>query len=344
MSILSLLLLSAAMVAAVAAATHALIPALRSWQLMDMPNHRSSHDAPTPRGGGLAPVALLLVVGALLAWQAPAPGLGVLIVAALGLALLSLADDRRSLSAAVRLGGHALAAALGVVLAVTQWPALFEGLVPGWLLFPALILGWIWFINLFNFMDGIDGITGVELVALGAGCAIVLLVHGTAADPNQEAGAIGRSIIVGGALLAACGAGFLTANWHPAKVFMGDVGSVPLGFLAGGLLIALATLGHVAPALILPAYYVTDATVTLAKRVIKRENLAEAHRSHAYQRATVKGLSHSAVCVRLALLNAVLLALALLAARWPVPATLAAYGLSGFVYSYLLHYERWRRP
>jgi len=117
-------------------------------------------------------------------------------------------------------------------------------------------LAWIWFINLYNFMDGIDGITGVETATIGLGLTLVSLVAGLAAP------VAGLGMAMAG---AACG--FLLWNWTPAKLFLGDVGSVPLGFLAGFLLLYLASEGHLAPAIILPLYYLFDAMATLLRRL-----------------------------------------------------------------------------
>jgi UDP-N-acetylmuramyl pentapeptide phosphotransferase/UDP-N-acetylglucosamine-1-phosphate transferase len=143
-----------------------------------------------------------------------------------------------------------------------------------WLAIGFLALIWLWFINLYNFMDGIDGITGVETASIGLGIALV------ASHSDATSGMVAPALCV-----AAGGIGFLVWNWHPAKVFLGDSGSVPLGLLIGGLLIDLLMQGHWTAALILPGYYWADASLTLAKRLLNGEKIWQAHRKHYYQRA-----------------------------------------------------------
>jgi len=339
MSLTWLLTATALMFVATAAASHALVPVLRRWQMLDMPNARSSHDRPTPRGGGIAPVGLLIVAGLGLSIDAQIAGLPALLGAALVLAGLSLVDDRRSVGIVPRLATQGGAVSFGLAAAVMHWPPILPGLAPGWIVLVLLGIAWLWFMNLFNFMDGIDGISGVALIGIGLGAAAVVLGQGLTAADSALAGAV----CVSGLMLAAAAAGFLTANWAVARVFLGDVGSIPLGFLAGALLIALASAGHVAAAMILPAYHVTDATITLARRIVRGEKLTEAHRTHAYQRATQKGLTHADVCIRIAMLKAALVSLALASAAAPLMAVVVAYGLSGMLYHYLLHHERFRR-
>lgn len=318
---------------AVAAGSLALSRILPRLNLIDRPVARSSHDVPTPRGGGIAPVMALLAAMAWLAARQPDLGLQVLAVAALGLAILSLRDDIASLAALPRLGGHALAVAAGVWTATVFWPTI----LPEWQ-YPALraaglFLCWLWFVNLFNFMDGIDGLSGLELGFIGLGAAAVAafgpLWTARAATPFDQA------LVWSGLTLAAAAGGFLVANWHPARVFLGDVGSVPLGFIAGGLLVALAAAGHASAAAILPAYYVVDATATLLRRMAAGERLADAHRSHAYQRAVQAGLSHAQVCAMIAVVNCVLLVLAVLSGWQPALCLVAAYLAAGAAYAAL---------
>lgn len=228
---------------------------------LDHPNDRSSHTIPTPRGGGLGVVPVILLIWCLFADYRP----WVLLSGALVLMLGSWIDDRRGLSPLTRLILQAaVAAAFTAVLPVAFWPLLF-----------VLWFALLWFVNLYNFMDGIDGITGVETVSLCLGIVLVSLISGAA-----------HPLIVPALIMAAGGLGFLVWNWHPAKVFLGDSGSVPLGLLIGGLLIELALAGQWQAALILPAYYLADATITLCARLLNGEKIWQAHRKHFYQRAT----------------------------------------------------------
>jgi UDP-N-acetylmuramyl pentapeptide phosphotransferase/UDP-N-acetylglucosamine-1-phosphate transferase len=278
--------------------TQAILPFLRAQTILDHPNERSSHETPTPKGGGLALMAVVLVVwvatglysesSAFLTWALP----GV----ALALAGLSWVDDLRGLPPITRLIAQIISVTIILLLRPTP-EIFFQGLLPHTL--DALLGGivWVWFINLFNFMDGIDGITGIKTIIIGVGVALI---------------GNGAEALLGG-ILAAAAAGFLKWNWHPAKVFMGDVGSIPLGFLLGWLLLNMAGDGHWAAAIILPTYYIADATITLIRRALKGENLLHAHRQHFYQQAVQRGLSHAKVTTMVAFLGVLLVTLAWLA-------------------------------
>lgn len=282
-----------------------LVPWLQKKAILDQPNERSSHTVPTPRGGGLAVVAAVLPLWGLVMALAPAsPARGVLLVLLLGgavLAGLSWMDDRHSLSAKKRL----LVQAALVGGAMLVWPSdltLFQGSQPLWLDRAVMALGWLWFLNLYNFMDGIDGITGVQTVSIAGGLALVALMSGLSLAPYPALAAV----------LAGAALGFLRWNWHPAKVFMGDVGSIPLGFWLGGLLLLVACEGAWGVALVLPGYYLADASLTLGKRWLRRENLAQAHRQHFYQVAVHGGRrTHAQVSQRVAVANTGLVVLAL---------------------------------
>ncbi len=286
--------------AAGALATYAILVWLRRRALLDHPNERSSHTVPTPRGAGLAVVPVVLIVWAMLAGLDAAPaGTWTTIVIALVLMIVSAIDDRVGLAPAVRLLAHAAAAVAGVA-ALPGDAMVLQGLVPPLADRILAALAWVWFINLYNFMDGIDGITGVETAAIGLGVALLAVVQSTADLPAAMA-------------VAAAGLGFLIWNWHPARIFMGDAGSVPLGFMLGWLLLALAARGAWAPALILPGYYLADATITLLVRIVAGEKIWQAHRRHFYQRALGGGAGHDAVAWRIAVADALLIVLAVAA-------------------------------
>jgi UDP-N-acetylmuramyl pentapeptide phosphotransferase/UDP-N-acetylglucosamine-1-phosphate transferase len=288
--------------------------------IIDRPNERSSHRIPTPRGAGIAVVPILLLAWAVLGLAAHATlTYGLVIAAAAMLAAVSWLDDVRGLPPAPRFLSH-IAAVVVVLLTVPGDWLVFQGTLP--LVLDRLVTGalWVWFINLYNFMDGIDGITAVETIGIGLGAAVVSAVAGGFA-------AAGVGVTPLALALAAAAAGFMVLNWHPARIFLGDVGSVPLGFAGGWLMIALAANGAWAAALILPAYYWADATRTLARRAARLEPIWRAHREHAYQKAVVAGDSHDTVVLYIAALNAALIVLAALAFRLPVSAlVLAAIG------------------
>ena len=287
--------------------------ALRVLGAVAHPNARSSHTVPTPNGGGVAPVAALLLAWGLAALTAPAAfGAGaaaperVLVIAA-ALAAMSFFDDLgRRLSPAVRLGAQVLAVAGGLA---TVPPGILLGL-PVWAEVAFTGLAWLWFINLFNFMDGIDGLAGTETIAIGFGAAVVAALL-----------ALAPIYTLYGLTAAAAALGFLMWNWRPAKVFLGDVGSVPLGYLLGWLLLQLAAHGGWAAALLLPLFFVADATVTLLRRLMHGAAPWRAHREHFYQRAAAAVGDHAAVVLWVASLDAALVTLALAATIVPTAAT-----------------------
>lgn len=276
------------------AATWALIGFLQRRQILDHPNHRSSHQQPTPRGGGIATVAALSCAWVIAAWLGLIPAHMLIVLAtAGGLGVICFIDDLRGLGARIRFSGQLLAVAIGLLILPAG--GLFSNSLP--VVLDLLITGfvWLWFINLFNFMDGIDGITGVETIVISGGLSGVVLVTG---GPDW--------MIPASLPIAAAALGFLVWNWHPARLFLGDVGSVPLGFLLGWLCIAMAAgspgVGSASwiAVLILPLYYFSDASYTLLARLLRRRNIFEAHREHAYQRAVIAGYRHDQVSIAVA--------------------------------------------
>ena len=299
-----------AVFAASAVLTGVVLERLRRHAVLDRPGPRSSHAVPTPRGGGIAVLSVLCPAWALAIVLAGATErLWVVLAVAVMLAALSWIDDLRGLAPAVRLPVHAVAVAIAVAAALAgDAPTVFQGLLPDWLDAVATGLLWLWFLNLFNFMDGIDAIAGSEAVSIGGGLALVLLLVWPAESALPFAWL--------GLGLAAAAAGFLLWNRPPAKVFLGDVGSIPLGFLIGWLLIEAARGGAWAAALILPAAFLADATWTLAARTLRGANPMEAHAEHVYQRAVREaGRSHGQVVTAMLVANAALIGLAIAAER-----------------------------
>ena len=287
--------------------TRIALDALRRRNVLDHPTDRSSHDAPTPRGGGIAIMATLVLIWGVVAIAASArpTGIAIVLFAAIGLSALSFIDDLRGLPVITRLAAQVVAVAIGLTALPADMPV-FQGLFQPTtdLLLTGLI--WLWFVNLFNFMDGIDGISSVEGAAIGIGVMLVALVGG-----------MGAEWALYGVALAGAVLGFLRWNWPPAQVFMGDVGSVGIGFLGGWLLLGLAANGQWVAALILPLYYLADATITLFRRLLRGERIWRAHRSHYYQRAVQTLGSHAAVSLGIAATNLSLVCLAVSAAAAP---------------------------
>jgi UDP-N-acetylmuramyl pentapeptide phosphotransferase/UDP-N-acetylglucosamine-1-phosphate transferase len=297
-----------------AAISVAIIIAILPWLqriALAKPNARSSHTVPTPQGGGIAVIAAsIIAIGGAFSLSAPAASgaasLLPLLVAVIVIAAVGATDDIRPIGVAPRFFLQALSVAL-VIFALPNelrvapfMPVFIERLL--------LTVGGLWFVNLVNFMDGLDWMTVAEVVPITAALAIF--------------GALGflpaaETIIS----LALCGAivGFAYFNRPAAKLFLGDVGSLPIGLLLGWLLVQFAGRGALAAAILLPLYYLADATITLVRRLINREKVWQAHRSHFYQRATDRGFTVSQVVVHVFAVNVALAALALF--------TLAAPGL-----------------
>jgi UDP-N-acetylmuramyl pentapeptide phosphotransferase/UDP-N-acetylglucosamine-1-phosphate transferase len=274
---------------------------LADRSLVAVENSRTMHTGTVPQGGG-APVILAVIAATLLTSQVDDRVLVLLVVAA-GLAALSAANDRRDIAFPVRLAAHFVAGSIALAWVLPGALIVFGGVLPFAVDRVVTLVALVWFMNLYNFMDGIDGMAGVETIALAGGCFALL-----------------GGVPFGGLELALIGAaaGFLVWNWHKARIFLGDVGSIPLGFLVGVLLIHLAMTHSLAAAVVLPLYYLVDATWTLVARVGRGERPWDAHREHAYQRAARALGSHSAVVVRVAACNVVLIGAAFVAVTLPV--------------------------
>ncbi|MHB1169205.1 MAG: MraY family glycosyltransferase [Longimicrobiales bacterium] len=272
--------------------------------LIDVPNERSSHSEPTPRGGGIGIfVALLAGLCAAYAfgWLEQrlffALATGGMLVGGIG-----FVDDHRHVRASVRAAVHFIAALIALAL-LGGLPSLRFGAselalgAAGWVL---AALGIVWLINLYNFMDGIDGLAASEALVVCSIGAMLASLTGTA------------SVATAAAVVAAAAAGFLVWNWPPAKIFMGDVGSGLLGYCIA--VVAVGSENSGGPPLlvwlVLGAVFFVDTTLTLVRRVLHGEKWFKAHRLHAYQRAVRAGLSHGAVTGAVAGLNVLLGAIA----------------------------------
>lgn len=297
-----------AVIAAAAAVSMALIVWLRPWLIryaLARPNARSSHRTPTPQGGGIAVVAATLAT-ALIAVSITTPAslatLAPVLIATALIAGLGAADDIRTVAVAPRLILQTLAVA--IVIACLPSDLTIAPFLPWWLERALLLISGIWFVNLVNFMDGLDWMTVAEVLPVTAG--LVLLSAFGALPPHGTL----LALSLFGAML-----GFAPFNRPVARLFLGDVGSLPLGLLIGYLLVLLAGQGHVIAALLLPLYYLADATVTLLRRLGNGEQVWQAHRSHFYQRATDNGFTVRRIVGRVFAVNLALVALAVISVQ-----------------------------
>jgi UDP-N-acetylmuramyl pentapeptide phosphotransferase/UDP-N-acetylglucosamine-1-phosphate transferase len=291
---------------------------------MARPNARSSHKLPTPQGGGIAILAAVLIVVTVGVFFTPwspwcCGGRGfrglvsfifqgsitIVLASAVTLAMVGVFDDIHPLPALPRLALQFLAVMFVVGSTDIR---LFPDFMPSWLETTILIAAGVWFVNLVNFMDGIDWITVAEMIPITA----FLTILGVGIEGFRSFDPIEIPLLAA----ALCGAliGFAFFNKPVAKLFLGDVGSLPIGLLVGWLLLQLAGNGALAAAILLPLYYLADATITLLRRLARREKVWEAHRSHFYQQATANGFSVMAVSAQVFALN---IALAMLAA-WTI--------------------------
>jgi Fuc2NAc and GlcNAc transferase len=314
--------LPTALLAAAFFATAVLTGIARFWAirtgLLDVPNMRSSHEQATPRGGGIGIVVVVIATALTFALRTEVAPLTALAWCAGGalVAAFGFVDDQRHLSARVRILAHVIAAVLAVWATggLPPLPAQTGALSLGILGTGMAVVGTIWSINLFNFMDGTDGIAAAQAVFV-AGAGGALAVASDSLTPN-----VGMALVV-----AAASLGFLVWNWPPAKIFMGDVGS---GFL--GLALAICALQtslegtvNLWTWIVLHGLFVSDSTVTLLVRIGRRERIYEAHRQHTYQRLSRRWKSHRKVLLLFTGINLFwLLPIAILTVRNP------GYGLS----------------
>lgn len=306
------------------------IYALRA-RMVDSPNHRTSHQGEVPRGGGLSIIVVMLLSLPAIAYLYPDRSILVIMVVTVALGALGWVDDKQGLGPFVKIAAQFLVAIFAVVSIGELDGISIAGYSLGWgyLAVPLSVLWMVWMTNAYNFMDGIDGIaashTGVVACVMGVWFA---------ADQNG-AMALFCYVIMASAL------GFLVWNWAPARIFMGDVGSITLG----GVFAVLAIVGNSKHGIPLTAYIVLfgvflfDTIVTLVRRLLAGKIVWKPHREHFYQRATRLGLSHAQVTVAVSITTIVLAGLASLekfqvspTGLWPVLALLILVTLASAIH------------
>ena len=329
MSNSGLWMLAATVTAAMLSA--ALIRILRPLLLkhaLAKPNARSSHRLPTPQGAGIAVMAATLAVASVIIARVDSPGAhfpAAVFVAALFVAAVGFADDLRSMPVVTRLVLQA--SAVAAILLAAPADLRIVPAVPLWLERGVLLLAGLWFVNLVNFMDGLDWMTVAEVVPITAAMIVLGLTGEFPQSPSILAAAL-------------CGAmiGFAPFNRPVATIFLGDVGSLPIGLLLGWCLLQLAWHQQIAAALLLPLYYLADATLTLLRRIARGEPFWTGHRSHFYQRATDNGRSVVGVVGAVFLLNLALAALAIASTQTQSSAIRALLFIAGAgAVAFLLH-------
>jgi len=269
--------------------------------LLARPNARSSHTIATPQGAGLAVMVSVLAgcaLGLLLWAQEPRPSLVPVLAIAVALTILGALDDAHTLPVSWRLIGQMLAS-LVLVASLPEGFQLFPGLMPLVVERALMVVAVVWFVNAVNFLDGLDWMTVAQVVPMTLGIAVL-----------QALGAVPATIGLLALALLGATLGFAVFNKHPAQIFLGDAGSLPIGLCLAFMLIFVAQ-AHLAAALLLPLYTLADPTLTLFRRIAAKEPILSAHRTHFYQRAVMQGLSVPQVTARVFLLGLLLAGLAI---------------------------------
>ena len=244
--------------------------------ILDIPNERSSHTIPTPRGGGLA-IIITFYIGVLIFKSSIDIELFLALFTALPIAIISLIDDIQPLSSKVRLIVQTFSTILALYfLGGVNFIDFTLFQLSGWWLNVIAFFSILWLTNLYNFLDGIDGYASSQTVIIGIGLFLFF------ANPLSL-------VLLAGSL------GFLLFNWHKASIFMGDVGSATLGFIVAIFIFSDTSNGNIYIWLVLLSLFWIDASVTLLRRYLNKEKISTAHRKHAYQRLTQIGWSHSKV-------------------------------------------------
>ena len=258
------------------------------WKFVDKPNFRSNHNKPVALGGGIIIIPLIIIFSFLnnYIWNLN------ILISILILFFISMWDDLKNIKPLPRLFFHFLAVTIYVIFYL--YSHIDNDLIDNknilFILSVFLIFGIVWFINAFNFMDGINGITSVQVISI---CLSLLALDYYI---NNEINILAFSVLI--ITLVFC-----YFNWTPASIFLGDSGSIPLGFIVFVLLTDYALKGMWIISAILPLYYLMDTSITLIKRVYKRQRFWEAHKEHFYQQAIKKGFSHSSVSLKLLIVN-----------------------------------------
>lgn len=317
--------------AAASAVSIVLLRPFLQRHMLAAPNARSSHRVPTPQGGGIAVVACTVAVSGLAAlFLDPVIGpeglvrLATVLGGAVLVAVVGAVDDFAAIGVAPRMVLQTLAA----VAVAAALPASMQlvALLPWWIERALLVLGLVWFINLVNFMDGIDWMTVAETLPILSGLVLIATVGGLPVEATLVALGLAGGMV-----------GFAPFNRPVARIFLGDAGSLPIGLLVGWMLVLVAGRGHLAAALLLPLYYLADTTLTLLRRLARGEPVWQAHRQHFYQRAADGGLAVTDIVGRVFATNVALAALAVATVITASPwVDVVALGAGGVLVGWLL--------
>lgn len=294
--------------------TWLLISSLPSFGVVDIPNPRRVHSRITPRGGGLAIVIVVIID--LIAYEYFSTKTLINSIKIVPLLLIissiSFLDDLISIPIFVRLIFHIICSTIAIFLFLFP-VVLFHHELPLYIDFMLSIIGLIVFLNIYNFLDGIDGISGAESIHLSI---TILILCYLKSDIIINI----NFIIVLNIIILACSIGFLIFNWHPAKIFLGDVGSISLGFLLGLclLLISASSVHLFVASSIASLYYLADGGLTILIRLVNKEKIWQPHLKHFFQQAVKNGKSHKEVVSRIIICNMLLMVLSIISLYFPL--------------------------
>ena len=317
-------------------ALYPLTSALLSWALkilnkpmfLDVPNERSNHQTPKPRGAGIILIPLILFSTSVIFlledtlnndWK-------LIFGFCFLLSIVSFLDDIKNINAKIRLAFQIFCVfsslylfkdQLNIFIRSSEFLIIFNGIesLGLGLIFCFLVMIWVWIINMFNFMDGMDGITSVQISSLSILTNFLAIL-----------GLIEESFIYFSLILLTISFAFYSVNNPPSKIFLGAVGSIPLGFIVGFIVIYnMITFNLILPFLIIMFYYLQDSIATIILRFLKKENLLQAHTSHFFQKMLRKGFSHDYVLKKIIYLHSILLILAILSCYYPITSFLLAF-------------------
>lgn len=303
---------------ATAILTYILTKCLKAIGLVDVPSSRRPHNKVTPRGGGLAIVIVVMVT--LSSFEYITSGLlancAKILPLLFVISSVSFLDDLKPVPVLIRLIVHLICSVFAVFL---FFSLNFTSPILTYFIFAVLVIALSGFVNIYNFMDGIDGMSCVESIHLSSTMLILCFLQFPALDNPYFIASI-NVIILG------CSCGFLIFNWHPATIFLGDVGSISLGFLTGLclLLLALTNTNLFIACAIASLYYITDAVLTILIRLINKEKIWQPHLKHFFQKAVKKGKSHKRVVSIIAICNVFLMSLSILSLYSPIIAIILA--------------------
>ena len=301
---------------------------LKNSMFLDVPTERSNHRTPKPRGAGIILIPLILFSTSVIFlledtlnnnWK-------IIFGFCLLLSILSLLDDIKNISTKIRLTFQIFCVfsslylfkdKLNIFMRSSEFLIIFNGIESFGLglIFCFLVMLWVWIINMYNFMDGMDGITSVQIISLSILTNLLAIL-----------GLIEETFIYFSLIILTISFAFYSVNKPPSKIFLGDVGSIPLGFIAGFILIYnMIMYNLIFPFLIIMLYYLQDSITTIILRFLKKENIFQAHSSHFYQKILRKGYSHDYVLKKIIYLHAILLILAILSYYYPITSFLLAF-------------------